>query len=77
MYGTPVKMTIMPDFGGGFSVIAQTIDGKIEIANGLAFDEMLGVTARSFCPTFSDGEPIRSIGQPLFLEKPSQSKGAQ
>ena len=45
MNNPPMQITILPaGFGRNyFDVIAQQIDGKLEIAEGLGWDEMLGV----------------------------------
>jgi len=72
MNNPPMQITIIPaGFGRNyFDVIAQQIDGKLEIAEGLGWDEMLGVIARCTCPTIDSGEPNRKIGKPLFLPAP-------
>ena len=67
----PIRVDIQPHFNGGYDVTIQHSDGKIEQAKQLCFDEMLGLVARLTCPTFSDGEPVRSYGVPLFLDFPA------
>lgn len=70
----PFRIDIQPQFNGGYDVTIQLHDGKIEQAKQLCFDEMLGLVARLMCPTFSDGEPVRSYGVPLFLDYPAAFK---
>ena len=70
----PNKITILRghSLNNSFSVITATgYPEKIDIAQELTFDEMLGYVARLTCPSFSDGCPIRSWGKPLFLDPPA------
>ncbi len=69
---TPSKITILCEFGRGFTVLASNYMGEIQCAESLPYDEMLGTIARACCPAFSDGSPNRSIGNPLFLTAPKQ-----
>lgn len=68
------RVDIQPRFNGGYRVTIQRLDGKVEVADELCFDEMLGLVARLMCPRMSDGEPVRTYGTPLFLDYPEPPK---
>lgn len=73
----PHKITILRSFDqqNYFTVIAQPHgfqDHNLEVQDGLAFDEMMGLMARLFVPTMDDGTPNRQVGKPLFLSLPEK-----
>ena len=71
----PHKITILADhpLNTGFTVLCQSCTGELSVAESLCYDEMLGYIARLCCPTFSDGEPFRGYGRPLFLSPPKNT----
>lgn len=66
----PNKITILRD-QQTYTIITDTgYPGHLDVADHLTYDEMLGYVSRLCVPHFSNGDPIRCWGRPLFLEPP-------
>ena len=68
----PNKITLLRDQQTYTIITATGYPGKLNVADHLTYDEMLGYVARLCCPHFSNGDPIRTWGRPLFLEAPAK-----
>lgn len=64
------KLTILHD--NYFTIVTQNGLGELGCLDGLAYDEMLGIVARLFCPVDSQGGPVRQLHRPLFLTPPAK-----
>jgi hypothetical protein len=75
MHAQPHQITILRESlqSNSFTVVTQDFN-DCPTYEHLAFDEMLGWIARTFCPTMSDGTPNRAAGKPLFLPAPKLQK---
>ena len=67
----PTRITILSGYNRDFTVLVESLVGKVAVQDGLCYDEMLGHVARLLCPTFDDGSPVRHLGRPLFLDAPA------